>query len=122
MTGRPALRFPDILGALGAWRSLVAHPAGGRAVAGSNPAAPTAPVCSICAGQSVPGTGSGAWHRLGWTAAVGQVPGTKVPGTHCGLLVPGTSVPGTDCAPSEGCLEVVSARCQAPRCLAPIGN
>src|SRR6185437_8250911 len=25
----------------GAWRSLVAHPAGGRAVAGSNPAAPT---------------------------------------------------------------------------------
>ncbi|SVC02312.1 uncharacterized protein METZ01_LOCUS255166 [marine metagenome] len=26
---------------IGAWRSLVAHTAGGRAVAGSNPAAPT---------------------------------------------------------------------------------
>ena len=31
---------PDILGRLGAWRSLVAHPAGGRAVGGSNPLAP----------------------------------------------------------------------------------
>ena len=31
----------DVTNAGGAWRSLVAHPAGGRTVAGSNPAAPT---------------------------------------------------------------------------------
>ena len=31
----------------GAWRSLVAHTAGGRAVAGSNPVAPTIPLLSL---------------------------------------------------------------------------
>ena len=31
---------------IGAWRSLVAHTAGGRAVAGSNPVAPTIPILS----------------------------------------------------------------------------
>jgi hypothetical protein len=40
----PVARFdsdPDTLKANGAWRSLVAHSAGGRKVAGSNPVAPT---------------------------------------------------------------------------------
>ena len=36
---RRPLRWPTIT-AHGEWRSLVAHPAGGRAVAGSNPASP----------------------------------------------------------------------------------
>src|SRR4051794_416053 len=34
----------------GAWRSLVAHSAGGRAVAGSNPVAPISMFCALCAG------------------------------------------------------------------------
>src|SRR6476619_6659877 len=41
--GRPHGRrgSAGILRPFGAWRSLVAHPAGGRAVGGSNPLAPT---------------------------------------------------------------------------------
>src|SRR3954466_1718178 len=36
------VRFPSpALNIYGEWRSLVAHPAGGRAVAGSNPVSPT---------------------------------------------------------------------------------
>jgi hypothetical protein len=36
-------RFRNICTGHGAWRSLVAHSAGGRAVAGSNPVAPISP-------------------------------------------------------------------------------
>ena len=35
------VRFPSPACTYGEWRSLVAHPAGGRAVAGSNPVSPT---------------------------------------------------------------------------------
>jgi hypothetical protein len=37
----PALSFGVESEGPGEWRSLVAHPAGGRAVAGSNPVSPT---------------------------------------------------------------------------------
>src|SRR5438105_4237906 len=41
VAGRGDVWEPRIDGNHGEWRSLVAHPAGGRAVAGSNPVSPT---------------------------------------------------------------------------------
>ena len=41
LLGRVRFPSPALDGHIGEWRSLVAHPAGGRAVAGSNPVSPT---------------------------------------------------------------------------------